>query len=74
VKSSQVESSSLIERTREVWQPRFGHKLSREEARQIAENITGFFALLAEWSRGEARSIANETRKANALASEGEAP
>ena len=43
----------LIRRTREVWQPRLGRDLSREDARQIAANITGFFSVLAEWSRAE---------------------
>jgi len=42
-----------IERTREVWQPRFGRDLSRDEAKQIAANVTGFFSVLAEWSRAE---------------------
>ena len=27
--------------------------LTDEDARQINENITGFFAILAEWSRAE---------------------
>ena len=43
----------LLERTRAVWQPRLGRDLSREDARQITENVTGFFTLLAEWSRAE---------------------
>src|SRR5262249_7769778 len=34
----------LIRYTRQVWQPRLGRDLSREDARQIAENLTGFFA------------------------------
>ena len=42
---------NLIRRTRAVWQPRLGRDLSREDARQIAENMTGFFSVLAEWSR-----------------------
>src|SRR2546423_15602034 len=29
---------NVIDRTREVWKPRLGHDLSREDARQIAEN------------------------------------
>ena len=41
----------LIGRTREVWQPRLGRDLSRENARQIAANVMGFFSVLAEWSR-----------------------
>jgi len=53
----------LIRRTRQVWQPRFGRDLSREDARQIAENATGFFSVLAEWSRAEMRSSANDTTK-----------
>jgi hypothetical protein len=27
--------------------------LSGEEARQIAENVAGFFSILAEWARDE---------------------
>ena len=53
----------LIRRTREVWQPRLGRDLSREDARQIAANVTGFFSVLAEWSRAEMPSPANDTDK-----------
>jgi hypothetical protein len=49
-----------IERTREVWQPRFGCDLSRDEAKQIVANITGFFSILAEWSRAELPVSAND--------------
>jgi len=41
--------SQLIARTRETWQPRAGRNLSDEDAREIAENVTGFFRLLLEW-------------------------
>ena len=51
----------LIRRTREVWQPRLGRDLSREDARQIAENMTGFFSVLTEWSRAELPPPANDT-------------
>ena len=63
VKSSPAANDNLIDRTREVWQPRLGRDLSREDARQIAENVTGFFAILAEWSRAEAPVPANDTGK-----------
>jgi len=53
----------LIRRTREVWQPRLGRDLSREDALQIAENVTGFFSILAEWSRVEMPSPANDIGK-----------
>lgn len=50
----------LIRRVRQVWQPRLGGDLSHECARQIAENVTGFFSVLAEWSRAEMPSPAND--------------
>ena len=43
----------LTEHTIAVWQPRLRRHLSKEDAREIAENITGFFTILAEWSRQE---------------------
>ena len=49
-----------IERAREVWQPRVGRDLSHDEAKQIATNVTGFFSILAEWSRFERRVPAND--------------
>ena len=39
----------LIEHTLEVWQPRTSLSLTREDARQIVENVTGFFRLLLAW-------------------------
>jgi hypothetical protein len=63
MKSSHAANDNLIERTRQVWQPRLGRDLSREDARQIVENVTGFFALLAEWSRAEMPSRTNDTGK-----------
>ena len=63
MKSSPAANDNLIDRTREVWQTRLERDLSREDARQIVENVTGFFALLAEWSRAEMPSPANDTGK-----------
>jgi hypothetical protein len=40
--------------------------LSGEDARQIAENVTGFFAVLAEWARAEMPSPANDAGKPDA--------
>jgi len=51
----------LIRRTREVWQRRLGRDLSREDSRQIVENVTGFFSVLVEWSRAEFPPPANDT-------------
>jgi hypothetical protein len=38
-------------RTRELWQRRAAKQLSAEDLRQITENVTSFFSILAEWSR-----------------------
>ena len=71
VKPSQLANDNLkddlIRRTQEVWPPRLSRDLSREDARQIAENMTGFFSVLAEWSRAELPSPANDTGAPNAF-------
>jgi hypothetical protein len=63
MKPSHAANDNLIDRTRKVWQPRLGRDLTREDARQINENVNGFFALLAEWSRAEMPIPANDTGK-----------
>jgi hypothetical protein len=63
VKPSHAANDNLIDWTREVWKPRLGRDLSPEDARQIAEKVTGFFAILAEWSRAEVPVPANDTTK-----------
>jgi len=51
---------NLIDRARKVWRPRLGRDLSDDEAKQIATNVTGFFAILSEWSRADLREPAND--------------
>ena len=63
-------NDDLIRHTRQVWQPRLGHDLSGEDARQIAANVTGFFAVLAAWSRAEMPSPANDAGKPGTSESE----
>jgi hypothetical protein len=60
MKPSHAASNRLIEQTHKVWQPRIGRNLTDEDARQIAENVTGFFAILAEWSRASRPIPAND--------------
>ena len=50
----------LIARTGETWQPRAGRNLSDEDAREIAENVTGFFRLLLEWEASEKQQTSRE--------------
>jgi hypothetical protein len=53
VKPSKSANDDLIDRTIELWQPRVRRDLSREDARQIVQNVSSFFGILAEWSRAE---------------------
>ena len=58
VKTAQsMQTENLIDRTRAVWQPRLGRDLTPDEARQISANVTGFFAVLAEWARNEEHEV-----------------
>ena len=62
----------LTDHTLAVWQSRTSHRLTNEDAREITENITGFFAILAEWSRKERDgSAAGVASHADAAAGEG---
>jgi len=42
-------SQEIIERTKKLWQTLASRTLTDEDAREIIENITGFFQVLAEW-------------------------
>ena len=64
-------NDNQIERTRGVWQPRVGRDLSRDEAKQIAANVTGFFSILAEWSRDELPVPANDNTNGSTPDDEG---
>ncbi len=63
VKPSNAENDNLIDHTIETWQWRIDRDLSCEDARQIVENVTGFFSVLAEWAREERPEPANDTGK-----------
>jgi hypothetical protein len=43
----------LLDETRVFWQARSPRQLSREDAREIIENLKGYFSVLSEWSRRE---------------------
>lgn len=46
---------SVLDATLAVWQPRARGELSREDARQMVENVVGFFDVLARWSIADVR-------------------
>ena len=60
MKPSNPANDNLIDKTIRLWQPRLGRNVSREDARQIAENVTGFFSILADWSRVEIPATVND--------------
>jgi hypothetical protein len=64
VKPSQAANDNLTSDlgafTRQIWEPRLGRNLNREDVREIAKNLTGFFTILAEWSRVEVSIPAND--------------
>jgi hypothetical protein len=55
------DAGNQIARTRQIWQPRIARDVSDEDARQLAENVTGFFTILAEWAHAERRA-ANDNK------------
>jgi hypothetical protein len=56
-------NDNFVDRTIALWRHRLGREVSREDARQIAENVTGFFSVLNAWSRGETPTAANENEQ-----------
>jgi hypothetical protein len=56
-------NDNLVDRTIALWRHRLGREVSREEARQITENVTGFFSILHAWSRAETRAAVNDNEQ-----------
>lgn len=56
-------SDALVEKARGVFQKRTSRKLTNEDARQMLENLTGFFRVLHEWDRAHAKRAAERPRK-----------
>jgi hypothetical protein len=66
------DAGKQIARSRQVWQPRIGRDLTDEDAFQIIHSVTGFFDVLAEWSRAEKFAAANDDAPAPAAPNDGE--
>ena len=49
----QAGEKTFLDRTMARWQPRSERTLTREDARQIVENATGFVQVLLEWEAAE---------------------
>jgi hypothetical protein len=50
-RAASVECGDFIDQTIAIWQPRTRRQLTREDGREIIENMTGFFRVLQEWDR-----------------------
>ena len=61
-------NEALVDLTLEVWQPLYQRQLSREDARQIAENLTGFFRVLLRWKAMSAARRAEEDSSGDLVA------
>jgi hypothetical protein len=46
-------SPELIKQTISIFESRTGRKISKENARQAVENISGFFQVLQDWAKAE---------------------
>jgi len=55
---------AFLDRTIEFFQERTDRTLTREDAREMIENVTGFFRILGEWNRAEQKlRNSDSTRK-----------
>ncbi len=52
---------NTIDHTRKFWQQRDSSEVTNEDARQIIENVTGFFSLLKEWEMAERNNTRSST-------------
>jgi hypothetical protein len=48
--------TDFLEQAVAFWQPRTSQKLTREDGRQIVENVSAFFQILLEWETAERRA------------------
>jgi hypothetical protein len=55
-------SAELLDETTRIWQPLSRRTLTREDGREIMENMTGFFRTLIEWKRREDEAAKTKPR------------
>ena len=58
-------TEKLIDSTMRLWQQRMRRDISRQDARQIIEQVTGFFDVLKEWERDS--RAANDNRATSSI-------
>ena len=57
-------TDNLIDVTMRLWRRRLRRDISREDARQLIEDVTGFFDVLTEWEQAST-TAANDHDAAN---------
>jgi hypothetical protein len=67
-------SAELLDDTIAIWQPRASRRLTREDAREILDNLVGFFSLLHQWEMTEREESRAATTRSSASAQEGSQP
>lgn len=50
----------FLDETIEFWHARTGRPMTREDAREVTANISGFFGLLLEWDAAAKACLASE--------------
>lgn len=55
------QQEQFMRNTLDVWQPLISKELSKEDAREIVRNATGFFSVLLEWDRKNKSETSNPT-------------
>jgi hypothetical protein len=63
--------AKLLDRTLEVWQPWTSRKLTREDARQIIENLNDFFHIQLEWEMASQQEATGAEPQPTAAAKSG---
>lgn len=48
-----MSKEDFIIKTRDFWQQQTGSQVTDEDARQMIENVTGFFELLMKWENSK---------------------
>lgn len=54
----------FLDETIRVWQPHYTKTLTREDAREITENLAGFYRILVEWQEKQTDRKSHLKRKA----------
>ena len=68
--ADRADRDALLDEALDIFQPRTQRRLTREDAREIYVNLTGFFRVLQDWDRAERERQARDAgSEASAAAS-----